>query len=234
MPDTALKTKPQAKPAKKASARPTPAAVLAYLQNNPQFFERHKSQLENLVAAPKKGRMAGNILSLHALKAEKSAKQAEQLRIRQQQLISTARENALVAENIFASVLQLIACNTLADFRKALQNGVTTQLSLTAARLFGVSPAETATTLTPSQIAELCPQPITMGPLNAGLHRPLFGPKTNHLRSICLMALTQSDGTPIGLLALGSADETRFHAGQGTILAGFFRAAASAVLAKLA
>lgn len=234
MPDTARKSKSQAKITPKASARTTPAAVLTYLQNNPSFFEKHKVQLENLIAAPKKGRMPGNILSLHALKAEKADKQAEQLRIRQRQLISTARENALVAESIFAAVLQLIGCKSMADLRKVLQNGLPTHLNLTAVRLFGVSGEETATTLTAHQIAELCPDAITMGPLNASIHRPLFGPKTNHLRSICLMALTQSDGTYIGLLALGSDDETRFHAGQGTVLAEFFRQAAGTILSKLA
>jgi hypothetical protein len=234
MPDTARKSKTQAKITPKASARTTPAAVLTYLQNNPQFFEKHKSQLENLVTAPKKGRMPGNILSLHALKAEKADKQAEQLRIRQRQLISTARENALVAESIFTAVLHLIACNSLADLRKYLQNGLTSHLNLTAVRLFGVSEQETATTLTARQIADLCPTAIAMGPLNASIHRPLFGPKTNQLRSICLMALTEADGTYLGLLAMGSDDETRFHAGQGTVLAEFFRQAAGTILSKLA
>jgi uncharacterized protein YigA (DUF484 family) len=72
---------------------------------------------------------------------------------------------------------------------------------------------------------------MVLGPMNAATHRILFGPKTNTLKSVCLMALVDSDDTLHGLLALGSTDETRFHAGQATTLADFLRRATAAVLA---
>ncbi|RYG59938.1 MAG: DUF484 family protein, partial [Alphaproteobacteria bacterium] len=74
-------------------------------------------------------------------------------------------------------------------------------------------------------------QPMVLGPLNAAQHRILFGPKTNNLKSVCVMALADSSDTLHGLLALGSADATRFHAGQATTLADFLRRAAAQVLA---
>lgn len=223
MPANTAKIKPKA-PAK---PRLSPTAVLSYLQANPAFFEKHKDQLASL-SVPTKG---GNILSLHGLKADKIAREAETLKIRQKQLISTAQGNAIVAETIFAAVLSLIPCRTMAELRQYLQTGLPTHLGLTAVRLFKAGEAETATTLTAGQIHTLCPQPVTLAPLNAEIHRLLFGPKTNHLKSICLMALTLPDGTYIGLLALGSDDATRFHAGQATNLADFLRQATSTVLA---
>ncbi len=229
---TAKKAQTQAKSSTKASSTPAlkPAAVLAYLQANPQFFEKHKEALAQTASTPKKGRMGGNILSLHAAKAEKVAAAAENLKIRHQQLISTARGNAEIAENIFSVIINLIDCRTLASLRKYLQTGMAEHLQLEAVRLFKVGTEETATTLTPEQIDSLCPQRLTLAPLNAASHRLLFGTKTNELKSVCLMTLTDDADHLHGLLALGSRDATRFHAGQATTLADFLRRATTSVL----
>lgn len=229
MPASALKTGKNPTKQKMSAPKLKPTEVLAYLQANPTFFEKHKEKLGAL-AVPKKG---GNILSLHALKADKLAKQAQTLEIRQKQLISMAKANALVAETVFATVLSLIGCRTLANLRKYLQTEFQGQLALQSTRLFLADDStgeESANTLTTHQIAALCPQTIVLAPLDAGAHRPLFGPKTNSLKSVCLMALTETDGTYIGLLAMGSTDETRFHAGQATTLAEFLRQAAGLTL----
>jgi len=223
MPDTTTARKPaaprKAKPAAKKSPNLSPATVLAYLHAHPSFFESHKAELQHFVT-PKKG---GNILSLHALKADKLARTAENLKIRQKQLISMAEGNALVAESIFTAALQLIRCRNVAGLRKTLQTQIAETLDLTAVRLFGVGNAETATTLTAEQIEGLCPRPVTLAPLDAGKHRILFGPKTNGLKSVCLMPLADESGRTAGLLAMASSDATRFHAGQATNLAEFLR-----------
>lgn len=225
---------PRRKSTAKKPALPKPAAVLAYLRSNPAFFEKYKDELTQVAVNPKKGRMGGNILSLHAAKAERISRDAENLKIRHKQLISTARGNAEIADNIFNVIINLIGCRSLTELRKYLQTGLPEQLDLEAVRLFKTGAEETATTLTPEQIQSLCPQQLVLGPMHAATHRQLFGPKTNTLKSVCLMALTTENGTLHGLLALGSADETRFHAGQATTLADFLRKAATAVLAHAA
>ncbi len=236
MPATATKSNTTAKNAK-AQAKPSlkPAQVLAYLQANPTFFEKHKETLVQSAAPAKKGkgagRVGGTILSLHAAQAQRITNEAENLKVRHKQLISTARGNAEVADSIFTAVLGLIACRTLADLRKYLQNTLAEDLNLDAIRLFKAGAEETATTLTAEQILSLCPQPMVLGPLNAAQHRILFGPKTNNLKSVCVMALADSSDTLHGLLAMGSADATRFHAGQATTLADFLRRATAQVLA---
>lgn len=210
---------------KKLTPKLKPADVLTYLQANPGFFEKHKEALASL-SVPKKG---GNILSLHALKADKLVKQAESLKTRQMQLISTAHANAVVAETVFAAAIALVRCRTLPALRKYLQTGLTEHLELSAIRLFTVG-EESATALPAETIHALCPQPLTLMPLDAGQHRQLFGPKTNNLKSVCLMALTQPDGTYLGLLAMGSSQAERFHAGQATEFAEFLRQITSTVL----
>lgn len=219
-------TKKQSK-SKKLTPSFKPSEVLAYLQAHPAFFEQHKESLASL-SVPKK---SGNILSLHALKSDKLTRQNQSLQTRQMQLISTAQANAIVASTVFTAALSLIRCRTLAALRKYLQTGLPDDLALSAVRLFTVAETESATTLTTQQISQFCPSPLTLAPMEAGLHRALFGPKTNGLKSVCLMALTDSSGTATGLLALGSADATRFHAGQATELAEFLRQVTSTVLA---
>ena len=231
---TALKKPaPHTKPQKKPDL-PKASAVLAYLQHNPGFFEKHADQLAQTIAKPAKKKVSGNILSLHAAKAAHVARDAENLKIRHQQLISTARGNAEIAENIFNVIINLINCRNLTSLRKYLQTGMSDHLQLEAVRLFKVGPEETATTLTSEQIQQLCPQPLTLTPLHAAIHRPLFGPKTNGLKSVCLMALTNESGDLQGLLALGSHNEARFHAGQATTLAEFLRKAIGSVLTHAA
>lgn len=205
-----------------------PSDVLAYLQANPAFFEKHKESLGSL-SVPKKG---GNILSLHALKADKLAKQTETLKTRQLQLISTAHANASVAGTVFTATLALIRCRTLANLRKYLQTGLPEHLEVDAVRLYTAG-TESPTSLTPEQIHTYCPTPLTLAPMDAAIHRPLFGPKTNNLKSTCLMALTTQDGTYLGLLALGSKEAHRFHAGQATEFAEFLRQVTSTVLANV-
>ncbi len=234
MPRTATKPARTATAATKAPLL-KPAQVLAYLQSHPQFFETYKEQLAQTAAPAKnsrhQGRMGGGIISLHAAQAERISRDAENLKVRHTQLISTARGNAEVAESIFTAVLGLIPCRTLPQLRKYLQNTLAEHLDVEAIRLFKAGDNETATTLTPAQITALCPHPITTGPLEAAHHRILFGPKTSGIKSLCLMALTTDDGTLQGLLALGSTQATRFHAGQASTLANFLRRAIGSVLA---
>ena len=232
---TPARTATTAKPAAAPKLPLKPAQVLAYLQNHPQFFETYKEQLAQ-TAAPRKnsrnqGRMGGGIISLHAAHAERVSRDAENLKVRHTQLISTARGNADIAESIFTAVLGLIPCRTLPSLRKYLQGTLAEHLEVDAIRLFKAGEDETATTLTPDQITDLCPQPISTGPLEAARHRILFGPKTSNIKSVCVMALTTDDGTLHGLLAMGSAQATRFHAGQASTLADFLRRATAHVLA---
>ena len=56
---------------------------------------------------------------------------------------------------------------------------------------------------------------------NARGERAIFGAGATLVHSDALLRLKISPATPVGLLALGSRKEGRFHAGQGTELLGF-------------
>lgn len=210
-------TKPAAKPTPKATSRKRVSApqVLTYLKAHPQFFETYKESLLPL-PVPAKG---GNLLSLHAAKSKKTDQKAQALKTRYLQFIDAAKQNAATTESIHTAILGALACATPASFRKYLQNqkegGFQHILQLDACHL--------ATTVEPHEMAEVCPTPLTLGPLNPTLHRPLFGANTPLIKSVCLIAFS-----PTALLALGSTDAARFHAGQATTLATFLGQALAA------
>lgn len=213
--------KKAANPAKKpATPKLKPADVLAWLTAHPAFFAENADKLSQL-SVPKKG---GNILSLHAAKAERADKTSEKLQVRHKQMVATAHANASAAGSLFTATLNVIGCATLAELRTYLQTDVRDDLNLEAARLWLVGTADTATTLTAQTIENYFPHDPTihLRTLTDAEDRGLYGPKGKMLKSDCLLHLTGSGGKTIGLLALASADETRFHAGQATDLARFF------------
>lgn len=213
--------KKAANPAKKSAVPKLKSAdVLAWLTAHPAFFTENADKLAQL-SVPKKG---GNILSLHAAKAERADKTAEKLQVRHKQMVATAQANASAAGSLFAATLNVIGCATLADLRTYLQTDIRDDLNLEAARLWLVGTADTATTLTAETIEDYFPHDptICLRTLADASERELYGPKGKMLKSDCLLHLTGSHGHTLGLLALASPDETRFHAGQATDLARFF------------
>jgi uncharacterized protein YigA (DUF484 family) len=184
--------------------------VWAYLKAHPQFFETHKEDLAELVVPAK----AGNLLSLHAHKAQRVDKKAENLKTRYTQLVDAARQNAKVTDSIHAAVLGALACGAAAGFRKYLQNRTDTGFM----GILDLDACHLATGVEEAEMELLCPQGMALGPADPVLHRPLFGAHIVDMKSVCLMRMNADT-----LLVLGSYDATRFHAGQSTELAQFLR-----------
>ncbi len=189
--------------AAKGTVRAT--AVKAYLQANPDFLVRHKALLEGLMVP----RKAGNVLSLHAAKAEKADKNLETLKKRYRQLISAAAANAATTAAVHDAVEILVAADSRAELGKALLGPFRQILGLSVARvLWGPEHA-------PAQL-------LTLGPVGLE-HKDMFGIDTARLKSCALLRLETREGEGVGLLALASEDAAHFHAGHGTDLLEFLR-----------
>jgi uncharacterized protein YigA (DUF484 family) len=208
--------------------RLTAAQVLTWLQAHPAFFSEHADTLGQLMV-PKK---SGNILSLHAARAEKSNMAAEKLALRQQRFVATARANAQTANAIFGAIIELMACKNVAGLRHLLQTKLKETLALDALRFLPISPKASAMGITAEELDSLCPQHVRLRSLTDPAERKMYGPKGNMLKSDALLRLTSPGGQTLGLLTLASADATRFHDGQSTELAAFFAATVGACLAK--
>ena len=203
--------------------------VLAWLQRHPAFFQQQAATLQSLMLP----NHSGNVLSLHGLKAERLTKRQSKLEVRQQQLISTAKANQQAAEALFVLVRALLPSRMVADVRYTLTQHAPTLLEVGAVRLFTVGETDTATTLTVTTLADICPTPVVLCPRDATRHRPLLGAKTADFQSLALLHLTDAKDTPQGLLVLASAAPTRFHAGQDTLFAAFLAHTVGQLLTNL-
>lgn len=204
--------------------------VLAWLEGHPAFFAKHAERLTS-ATLPKK---TGNILSLHAAKANQAEKAANKLEVTHQRLLTRAEENTLIVSQIFAATLDIIACTTLADLRQTLQTSLPQHLGVEAMRFIRCSETPSATTLTSDEIDDLCRDgTVTLRHLAKAEDRAMYGPKGKLIQSDCLLHLTHN-GQTLGLIALGSTNPTHFHAGQSTHLARYLAHVVATCLVKLA
>lgn len=216
----------------KAALRKAPslkeAEVLAWLAQRPQFFAKHSDKLAQL-SVPKKG---GNILSLHAAKAEKVEKSAQKMALTHQRLLLRAEENSAIASQLFATVLAVITCTTLPALRKTLQTEAMEHLRLDAIRLIPAAAASSASTLSVDEIDSICSGgTVTLRHLAGAAQREMYGPKGKLIQSDCLLKLSYQ-GRTLGVLAMASTDAARFHAGQSTEMATFLADVVATCLAR--
>lgn len=220
--------KPVAAKAKKPIVKQKPKVlkavdVLAYLKAHPKFLETHATQLAKASKTPKK---LGNVFSLAAARAGSAETQAASLKKRLTQLIAVAKANAQAQTQAHEAIVALVGANTATAFSKALQGPFRAALGLQAARFLKLAAADSATTLSETSLKKLCAHDMALGPVQAGLHSGLFGPQTATLKSCALLRL-ETEGKPLGLLALGSEQAEHFHAGQDVSLVAFLRQVAS-------
>jgi uncharacterized protein YigA (DUF484 family) len=232
-PTQADKVSDMAKTPSKSSTKTPKLAetdVIAWLSANPDVFVRHQESLSKL-AVPAKG---GNILSLHAARAQRAERENDKLELNHQRLIRRAEVNTLIASQIFGAVLTMVACETLAQLRAAVQTSLRDDLGVQATRLILCSPQPTPTTLAEDEIATYFPDgPVALRRLATAPERTLYGPKGKMIASDCLLKLSHN-GQTIGMLALGSTSPDHFHSGQSTEMARFLAQVMSLCLHRCA
>jgi uncharacterized protein YigA (DUF484 family) len=218
---------PKPKAAKASKPKLTAAHILSWIEENPAFLTRHAARLAALQPE------AANITPLHAVRAARAEKSQASLQKRQDRLVRTVHANSASAADVFAVVPALVRCRTLAQLRKFLQTTLPQQLGLDATRLLLAGEAS-ATTLPAKDIqAYFSDAPVALRTLYDVEDRALYGTKGKAMKSDALLHLQAADGTTLGLLALASKNEQRFHPGQGQELAIFFAHVMGAVLEGL-
>jgi|GEM_PF-2231766 len=215
------------KPAKK---RTSEKDVLAYLTRRPDFFMKHPTLLDEL----KLKRSEGNVTSLNTVRASRKEKQSDKLKLQQERLYNTARNNENTAQSIFMCVEALSGMTTLAQFRTFVQTTLKNELELDATRLLLAAEESTATTLSASDIDDLTDNaPVTPRTLHDVADRALYGATGKLMKSDLLLTLADNSGQIKALIALGSKDDTRFHAGQSLELATFLTNVLSNTLVRV-
>lgn len=209
--------------------RTTEKDVLAYLRRRPDFFMKHTDLLDSL----KLKRTEGNVTSLNTVRATRKEQEAEDLKLKQQRLMNTAALNADAAQTIFTCAVALSSAQTLAQVRTLVQTTFRTALELDATRLFLMGEEESATALTSDSILEMTEEgSVTPRTLYDVTERSIYGTTGKLMKSDVLLRLSHEDQL-LGLVALASKDETRFHSGQSFELVAFLTQILSATLHRV-
>jgi uncharacterized protein YigA (DUF484 family) len=192
--------------------------VSRYLREHPEFFEQYADEVAEIFVPHPHGGHAipiaeRQIFTLREKNAELSSKLAE--------LIRYGSDNDAIAERLHRSTLALFAAPDLETTLAVLHHSLKEDFGVpeVAVRLWGRVPEQSylpelaATSTDVREYAERLEAPYC-GPDAIGEAREWFDGGVT-LASFAFLPLRTS--STFGLLALGSSDAQRFHAGIGTV-----------------
>lgn len=199
------------------------STIHSFLQDNPDFFERHPALLRSLSLPHVTG------ASVSLVERQVSVLRARDLKLERQlkDLLRVARENEIVARKIHLLTLQLLAANslpaTLEAIETALRTGFDTDHSLlvlfanpdlfedvNVGRFF--RPIERNDASLKAFETFLNGTGPRCGQVRDSQRDFLFGKDTDELGSAALIPLGKK--SELGFLAIGSVDADRFHPGM--------------------
>jgi uncharacterized protein len=198
--------------------------VAAYLQHNPDFFERHQALLLRLRVPHARG---GSTISLVERQIEVLREKHAGLEDKLAELVSVARANDAIAEKLHRFTRRLLRARSRGE-----------AVALIEASLREDFDAFHGVLVLIGEYPELAPQRFVRAVAadDAGLKsfdtlfasgKPrcgqvrdtqrefLFGQDANDIGSVALVPLGEKT-SPLGVLALGSTDRDRFHPGMST------------------
>jgi hypothetical protein len=209
-------------------------AIAAYLQHNPDFFERHQALLLRLRVPHARG---GSTISLVERQIEVLREKHAALEGKLAELVSVARANDAIADKLHRFTRRLLRASSRAeavafieaslreDF-DAFHGGVLVLIGeypdLAPQRFVrAVAPDDAGLKSFETLFASGKPR---CGQVRDTQREFLFGQEGNDIGSVALVPLLPRADTagpsgpsgPLGVLALGSTDRDRFHPGMST------------------
>jgi uncharacterized protein YigA (DUF484 family) len=210
-------------------ARGLPAAdaeeesVARYLQQNPEFFERHQALLARLRLPHSRG---GSTISLVERQIEVMRERHAALEAKLAELVRVARDNDAIAERFHRFARRLLRAPSrqaaLDEIEGSLRDDFDAFHSVLL--LVGTAPQESSQRF-PRSIAPDDPNLKSFeslfasakprcGQVRDSQREFLFGTDANDIGSVALVPLGEKGS--MGLLALGSTERDRFHPGMST------------------
>lgn len=199
-----------------ADAMMDESVVADYLSSHPDFFQRHASLLET-IQVPHGAGTASLIERQVAILREKSRDLEEQLN----GLIRTARGNEQIVTRLQRFTLELMRADGIDDVIATCQEVLRADFNADFATLKIIGSDNTMHFVSPDNqklksFAKLfkTKKPVC-GRLKEQQQQFLFKKNAGEVESVALVPLFGAE--KIGILALGSKNETRFHPGMGTV-----------------
>lgn len=199
-----------------ADAMMDESIIADYLATHPDFFQRHANLLETLQVPHGTGTVS-LIERQVAVLREKSRDLEEQLN----GLIRTARGNEQIVTRLQRFTLELMRADGLNEVIATCQEILRDDFNADFVTLRIIGGDDTMHFISPdnemlSHFDKLfdSKKPVC-GRLSDEQHTFLFNSQADHINSVALIPLVGAQR--MGILALGSEDETRFHPGMGTV-----------------
>lgn len=198
-------------------------SIAAYLQHNPEFFERHQALLARLRLPHVRG---GSTISLVERQIEVLREKHAALEGKLADLVRVARGNDVIAEKLHRFTRRLLAARSHAESIAAIETSlredfdafhgvlvlIGEQADATPERFLRTIRADDAN-LKSFETLFASGKP-RCGQARDSQREFLFGSDANDIGSIALVPL--GDKGSVGLMAIGSTDRDRFHPGMST------------------
>ena len=199
-------------------------AVAAYLQHNPDFFERHQALLLRLRVPHARG---GSTISLVERQIEVLREKHAGLEDKLAELVSVARANDAIAEKLHRFTRKLLRAHSRAEAVALIEASLREDFDSFHGVLVLIGDYPD---LAPQRFVRAIARDdaglksfdtlFASGKPRCGQVRDtqrefLFGQDANDIGSVALVPLGDKNA-PVGVLALGSTDRDRFHPGMST------------------
>lgn len=188
-------------------------SLIAYLNENPDFFDRNPDLLTRL----RLSHTNGEAVSLIERQVAVLREQAEQDRRKLEEFVAIARENELLNERLHQLTVKLIECCDFDEVVNTLQDLLHDNFRAEAVELLLYSTSEVEQSINPDLDGFrdfLDSNRPRCGRLPGERLEYLFGPQAEDIASTALIPI-KGEGL-LGVLAIGSHSEHRFHPGMGT------------------
>lgn len=199
-------------------------SIAAFLQHNPDFFERHQALLLRMRLPHARG---GSTISLVERQIEVMREKHAQLEGKLAELVAVARANDVVADKLHRFTRRLLLAGSRADAIGRIEASLREDLDAfhSVLLLIGEYP-DLAPQRFVHAVSRESPVLKSFETLFSGgkprcgqardSHRELlFGPDSAQIASVALVPLIDK-GASLGVLTLGSPDRDRFHPGMST------------------
>jgi uncharacterized protein YigA (DUF484 family) len=200
-------------------------SIAAYLQHNPDFFERHQALLTRLRIPHARG---GSTISLVERQIEVLREKHAAIEGKLADLVSVARANDAIADKLHRFTRKLLRARSRAEAVTLIEASLREDFDAFHGVLVligdypDLAPQRFVRTVAPDDAGLKSFETLfTSGKPRCGQVRDtqrefLFGQDANDIGSVALVPLLAEKGGQLGVLALGSTDRDRFHPGMST------------------
>lgn len=196
-----------------------PSDVIAFLEENPDFFDRNSTLLTDLTVTHPNN---GQAISLTERQLIALRDRIAQLEDKFAELLSFGEENDAIGEKVHRLTLSLLEAEDFESIRQAIYLHLKEDFAVphVAFRVWNSVLSRSGPEFLPvgeevrffagDLVQPYCGAPVTKEVM------AWFGPASRLLRSVALVPLQRDDQT-FGLLAMGSEDPERFYPEMGTL-----------------